>query len=172
MKTKVFATFILALSLFQQLLADDQTNAVTTSLHQNIYRLQHRVLPVLTHQTTGKFFELLLSGETNKLYGIASNEVNTAFADAVTVKLLDNPAGILLTFPAPNKAPECFFVYITKTGDAYRYITLEKTLDIFEHGNKSVVGEWTAEKMHLNRGSRKYDDAESFLAEIISSDEK
>lgn len=73
---------------------------------------------------------------------------------------------------ALNKAPECFFVYITKTGDSYRYITLEKTLDIFEHGNKSVVGEWTAEKIHSNHGSRKYDDAESFLAEMRTSDKK
>jgi len=154
---------------FQQVLAGDQTSA---SPHQKVYQFQHRFLPAAILQMNGELFNYLKSGETQKFYNLASHEVSQSFADAITVKLLDNPKGILLIFPPPTEAPDCFFVYITQFGDTYRYITLEKTLDIFEHGNKSVVGEWTAGKKHLNRGARKYDDAESFLAEIRTSDEK
>jgi len=160
---------LLTIVFAQELIAADNPDTREPSLHQRVYHFQHRLLPKLTHEFQGAFFEILQKGEYERLRVAASRTVNEEFAKAISIRIVDS-SNVLFIFPPPNETPECFFAYITKAKDGYRYLTLEKTLDIFPDAKiKGVVGEWTANgthRTHYNLGPRNYDDVESFLSEM------
>ncbi len=136
--------------------------------HQRIYYFQHRVLPSWTHDSDGAFFANLQKDSHERFIEVAAEIVNQEFADQIVISQFGDGTEILITFPIPKQIPECYFVYIRKEGDTYRYITLERTEDILGQGMKSVVAEWSPDGAHLNMGPRTYDDAERFLNEVTA----
>jgi hypothetical protein len=144
----------------------DSVSAGKSSMHQKIYQFQHRLLPKWTHDSKGVFFYDLMSGNTGRLIVAAERIVGEEFSKKIEIRKYPEAKGVLLIFPAPNEPPECFFIYIAKAKDGFRFFTYEKSADIFGDDDKGVVGEWTADGTHLNIGSRKYDDADSFVSEL------
>jgi hypothetical protein len=135
------------------------------TIHQKIYNFQHRLLPRWTHQSGGAFFNDLVQDRPEILLMAATEMVGEEFARNISIKKYKDPEAVLLTFPPPKESPACYFIYIAKTKDGFEFYTYEKTVDLFKKGDKGVVGEWSANKGHLNFGPRKYEDAESFVQE-------
>ena len=144
----------------------DEKKPEQLTISQRTYYFEHRLLPKWTHGSKGAFFADLCSGGTTRLKAAAAEIVGKEFADKLIVRPLPGTQQVLLTFQAPSESPLCFFAIIEKTGETFHYITLELTEDILGDGTKSVVGEWSVDGGHLNRGGRKYSDVDSFLAEI------
>ena len=135
-------------------------------MHDRIYHFQHRMLPKWTHESEGKFYKDILNSDFDILFNTASNVVGKEFSKNIIIQRLDDINGILLIFPEPAEPLECYFVFIAKVNENYRFITYEKTQDLSESGDKGVVGEWLPNGTHLNHGSRKYEDAEKFVNDI------
>jgi hypothetical protein len=146
--------------------AADEKKPEELTISQRTYYFEHRLLPKWTHGSKGAFFADLRSGDTARIKAAAAEIVGKEFADKLTVRPLPDSRRVLLTFQAPSEPPLCFFAIIEKDGEVFHYITLELTEDILSDGTKSVVGEWSVDGGHLNRGGRKYSDADSFLAEM------
>jgi hypothetical protein len=144
-----------------------QISANHSSYHDKVYYFQHRLLPEWTFQSDGKFFEDISNGEIEQLKTAASEIVSQKFAENISVQSVFENNAVLLLFPQPTQSPECYYILIVKDSNLFQFFTLEKANDIMKVGFKSVVCAWT-EKMHLNYGSRKYNDVDSFLKEIAN----
>lgn len=149
--------------------AGDSVFSESDSMHDKIYMFENRILPKWTHESKGEFFDDLINGRHEKLIRAAGEIVGEEFSKKMTIQAYPKDNGILITFPTPDKPRECFFIYISKVNDGYRFFTYEKTFDSLGPDGKGVVGEWTAAKAHVKLGSRKYDDADSFVAEMQKS---
>ena len=136
------------------------------TLHDKVYRFEHRLLGQWVHGSKGAFFAELLTGDSKVMRGAATSIVGEEFAQKIVVRALPEKERVLLTLAPPGEPPECFCALVVKVGEGYRYLTLEKTHDLFKNGFQAVVGEWIAEGTHRNFGPRKYADAEQFLAEM------
>jgi hypothetical protein len=147
-------------------IAADEKKPEELTVSQRTYYFEHRLLPKWTHGSKGAFFADLCRGDTARIRAAAAEIVGKEFADKLIVRPLPGTQRVLLTFQAPSEPPLCFFAVIEKDGETFHYITLELTEDILGAGTKSVVGEWSVDGGHLNRGGRKYSDADSFLAEV------
>jgi hypothetical protein len=112
------------------------------------------------------FFDDLMRGNTGRLTEAATKNVGEEFSRKIQIRKYPEAKGVLLVFQPPNEPPECFFIYIIKTKDGFKFYTYEKSADIFGEGDKGVVGEWSADGTHSNLGSRKYDDFDSFVTEV------
>ena len=146
--------------------AEDNISSDKTSVHQNIYYFQHRLLPKWTFESQGAFFDDLMNGNLDKLIQAASEIVGDDFSQRIIIKKYDESNGVLLTFPAPQEPPECFFIYIFKRKDGFRFYTYENTIDLFGSGVKGAVCEWSEDRTHKNWGSRNYNDSDSFVSEL------
>ena len=91
------------------------------------------------------------------------------FAQKLVVRPLVDSTQVLIIFQEPTEPALCFYAIVQKKGDKYRYLTLELTEDLFGNGNKTVFGEWDEAGGHKNLGTRKYSDAESFVAEATAN---
>jgi hypothetical protein len=139
------------------------------SAHEKAYYFQHRLLPKWTHNSKGAFFSDLKKGEAVHLKAVAKDFLGETYASEITTRTLQDGNAVLISFPKPAEVPECFHVIIIREEDAYRFVTLELTEDIAGIGCVSVVGEWTADGGHQNRGPRKYSDSEAFVAEVLAN---
>lgn len=166
---KLCLTLILLLAFSGALVAatpGTETVPQEPTTHQKIYSFQHRILPKWTHQTNGAFYNDLREGLPAQLVEAATEIAGQDFAKQMAVTNVATPEGVLVTFSQPLDAPLCFFVFIMKTEQGFRYLTLEKSMDIAEDGTKSALCEWAKEGRHMNYGSRNYTDSKSFLADI------
>jgi hypothetical protein len=145
--------------------AESSAPSVTpeSAKNQEVYAFQHRVLPKWTHRSDGAFYEALQKGVPQQLVATATKMVGENFAKHIAVENTTQPEGVLITFEKPSEVPHCYFAFITKTADGFRYITLEKAMDITEDGTKSVICEWTADGAHRNYGFGKFTDSKTFL---------
>jgi len=75
-------------------------------------------------------------------------------------------AGVVISFAPPAETTECFFVFVAKRGEGFRYITFEKSEDILNEGLKTCIGEWTADGNHLNFGFLKEETEAAFLQRV------
>lgn len=148
--------------------AENSASSKEVTMGQRIYYFQHRLLPKWTHESNGMFFHDLMNGHFERLIAAAKNIVGEEFAKQIEVQKYAEAGGVLIRFPRPTVAPECFFVYIVKTESGFRFHTYEKTVDLYGSGDKGVVGEWSADGKHLNFGPRKYEDSDSFVSELQS----
>jgi hypothetical protein len=96
----------------------------------------------------------------------ASEMVGEEFSAKISVRKFVEADGVLLTFSPPNEPYQCFFIYIAKTEDGFRFYTYENSLDLFGSGDKAVIGEWSPDGKHGNYGPRKYVNADSFVTEV------
>lgn len=134
-------------------------------MDDRIYFFQHRLLPRWTHESRGSFFDAIKAGPIDELRSIASEVVDAEFAAALRVLPLGGPDQVVIAFAPPKEPPECFCVLILRSGESYRYLTLEMSDDLFKEGDRSVIGEWTPDGTHANFGHRKYADVTSFIAD-------
>lgn len=141
-------------------------NALTKREFKKRYYFQHKLLPRWTHRSRGKFFKAMMNNDFRVFNRAAKKILGTEYAEKIKVKLYTDLNAFLIIFPKPGKIPLCYFVYIVKQGDNYRYFTYEKTYGHFVRGAVGVVCEWTAGLTHRTLGTRKYNDADSFVKEL------
>ena len=130
---------------------------------QRIYFFEHQLLPKWTHHSQGAFFDDLHSGKTDALRQAATKIVDAAFAEKIAVRNSAIPEGVLISFAPPPEVPDCFFVFIAKTGESFRFYTFEKAEDIMGEGLKACIGGWSEDGSHLNFGFSKEETEEAFL---------
>lgn len=135
---------------------------------QKVYLFQHRLIPELTHQTNGRFFNALSKGDAQKLLELAAEIVSPEFSAGISITPYPEFDALLISFPPPVQPPQCYFIFIRrdKASNGLALFTYEKTPNLFKDGSKGVVGSWTAEDSHLNLGARTYEDPESFVREM------
>src|SRR5579862_539847 len=143
----------------------DPSQAKPTA-HDRVYYFEHKIVPAWVHKSEGAFYSDLEHGETKQLFETAMEIVGKDFADGIKIRKIDKPDGVLITFPKPREAPECFFAAILKDGSAYHYVTLELGEDMMGDGSKTFLCEWASDGSHLDFGPRKYDDEARFLSEL------
>jgi len=137
-------------------------------LEERIYFFEHRLLPKLTYESDGKFLAELISGDTAVLAGAAAEIVSPLYAKGISMQVLDPPGAVLLTFSNPNRAPDCYYIFIARSGDGHLFFTYEKMMDLSGDNFIGMVGAWTPSGAHANFGPRKYTDASSFLSDITA----
>ena len=147
--------------------AEDKAAPEEPTPHDRIYHFEHRLLPKWVHHTNGAFFEDIRSGTLERPREAATAIVSAEYAKQLAVRTSTEPAGVLITFTPPTGTAECFYVFVAKVGDSFRYITLEKSEDIRNEGFKTCVGEWTAEGGHLNFGFLKEETETAFLKRVV-----
>jgi len=161
----LFAVFLVLLAAGVAAENDSEDEPRLSTQLQKRYQLEHQVLPDWAHHTEGAFFSAALSGSDERLREVAAEIVSPDYARKIVVQ--PDPANqiVLLKLPAPENAPECYFVYITKTKgeNVFRYFTYEKTIDVFGSGVRGVIGEWTKDHEHLNHGEKTYENLEDFV---------
>lgn len=158
--------FLAPLSLF----AVESTNPVPATeeptAHQKRYYFEHRMLPQWTHQSQGAFYTDLSAGRVERLRGIAEKIGGAMFAEKLSAEHQTAPEGVLLGFAAPSETTECYFVFVAKLGEHYRYFTFEKTEDLLGEGLVACIGEWGEDGGHRNFGFSKEASREAFLKAV------
>lgn len=139
----------------------------TVSRHDNVYTLQHKLIPKLLFETDGKFFADLKNGSKSKLLDIAEEQVDSTFSQALKIKPVKGKTAYSITFQNPAEPPECYHVLLIKSDNVFLYYTLEKGLDLFGQDTPSVLCQWTSDGKHLNLGTRDYDDLKSFVDDVM-----
>ncbi|HQF39738.1 MAG TPA: hypothetical protein PK322_11530 [Opitutaceae bacterium] len=134
--------------------------------HQKLYYFEHRLLPKWTHGTQGAFFEDLLAGKVERLQEAAREIVGPEFAAALTVEVVEAPAGVLVTFAAPAERGDCYFAFIAKVGEGYRFFTYEKAMSITGRDIEACIAEWGEDGGHRNFGFRSDKAREEFLKAV------
>ncbi len=140
--------------------------AAEPTAHQKLYYFEHRLMPKWTHQSGGAFYNDLRAGQAEKLREVAEELGGADFAKQLTIESVAAPEGVLLGFAAPTDVTDCFFTFVAKVGERYRYLTFEKTEDILGDGLVACIGEWTAEGSHRNFGFSKAKSREAFLKAV------
>jgi hypothetical protein len=137
-----------------------------------VYYFEHKLLPGWVHKSEGAFYSDLEQGNTKQLTDAATEILGKDFADGIKIRKIDKPDGVLIAFPKPKEAPQCFFAAVLKDGSEYHYVTLELGEDIASDGSKTFLCEWANNGDHLDFGPRKYDDEAHFLSELEDRVEK
>jgi len=134
----------------------------------DIYLLEHRIIPDWTHNTDGEFFADLLAGNYERLRAAAAEVVSNEFAESITIEKTQESDGVLIKFPEPTGLIECYFAYVTtgKNVGTYLYFTYEKTEDEANRGVVGVIGGWSQDLDHIYYGPRTYSDADSFVFDV------
>lgn len=134
--------------------------------HQKLYYFEHRLLPKWAHRTQGAFFEDLRAGRVERLQEAARAIVGPEFAGALVVEAVPVPTGVLLTFAAPAERGDCYFAFVAKVGEGYRYFTYEKAMSITGQDIEACIGEWGEDGGHRNFGFRNEKAREVFLKAV------
>jgi hypothetical protein len=172
---KTCRSLLIALSLIGSLsflphfaLADAPANPgqKEPTAQERVYHFEHKLLPAWVHKSEGAFYADLAQGDTKRLTEAATEIIGKDFADGIKIRKIEKPDGVLITFPKPKEAPECFFAAVLKDGSEYHYVTLELGENILDDGAKTFLCEWSSEGSHLDFGPRKYDDEAHFLSEL------
>lgn len=155
--------FILMVSLMIMKLIVDVQDLL---YYQRVYSFQHALLSVWTLHSNGRFYSEIIKSPEDSIRKAAKEVVGQKYADAMLVEVIEEPEGILVTFPSPKEVKECFYAFIIPVAGGSRYLLLEKTEDDFNLGFLSFLCEWTADGMHLNYGGKTYTNKTRFLADI------
>jgi len=138
---------------------------------ENIYTLQHKLMPGILFSDKGALmFNDLFTGNTGPFFQMTREPLGSAYASGIKFIPEHHPDFdiVLVSFPAPYTEPSCFHAALVKTGNTFRYVTLEVGNDVEGVKSVSFLCEWTPEFKHLNYGSRRYDDLKSFRTELLS----
>ena len=136
---------------------------------EDIYTLQHRLLPGILFSEKGSLlFSDLFSEKTAPFIAMVQEPLGTPYTSGITFsrERLDNSELVLISFPEPYTEPNCRHVALVKSGNAFRYITLESGNTADKVKNASFLCEWTSDFRHINYGQRNYDDLKSFSSEL------
>ena len=134
--------------------------------HQKLYYFEHRLLPKWAHRTQGDFFADLVAGRVERLQAVAREIVGPEYAAALTVETVAVPAGVLVLFAEPAERGDCYFAFIAKVGEGYRYFTYEKAMSITGEAIEACIGEWDEDVGHRNFGFRNTKALEVFLKAV------
>lgn len=134
--------------------------------HQKLYYFEHRLLPKWAHRTQGAFYDDLQAGRVDRLQEAAREIVGPEFAAALAVEVVEAPAGVLVTFAAPAERGDCYFAFIAKVGEGYRFFTYEKAMSITGQDIEACIAEWGEDGGHRNFGFRDDTARGTFLTAV------
>jgi hypothetical protein len=145
--------------------------AASTTMTDDIYTLQHKVIPGILFSDKGTMlFEDLFSGRTEVFHSMVKGALGEAYDSGMKFKPEHHPDYdiVLISFPPPFAEPACFHSALVKSGNTFRYITLEAGNDIGGTRTASFLCEWTPESAHRNYGPRSYKELDAFRSELLT----
>ena len=134
---------------------------------QKIYYFQHQLIGEWVFDSDGAFFFDLINGNVARFLDAATQMLDSEYAEGIAIRPLVDHQAVLLIFPTPEAAPNCYFALIKKEGEQYQYYTYEKTLNLWQEPYYGVVGSWDAEGNHENHGPRHYQTEQAFLDDML-----
>lgn len=137
----------------------------------DIYTLHHNIIPgILFSENGSRLFNDLFTGNTSQFLGMVESGVGKSYA--ATLKIThEHQTGfdiVIISFPEPFSEPLCRHAALVKSGNTFRYLTLEEGNDIENTGAKTFLCEWSEAHKHLNYGPRNYNDSGAFRSELLS----
>jgi hypothetical protein len=138
---------------------------------EDIYTLQHKVMPGILFSDKGALmFNDLSTGNSGPFLQMVQEPLGAEYASGIKFAHERHPDFdiVLVSFPAPYTEPGCFHAALVKSGNTFRYVTLESGGDLKGVKSISYLCEWTPEFKHRNYGARNYDDLSSFRAELLA----
>ncbi len=145
--------------------------AAANAQHARIYQLQHRLVPNWVHKSSGAFYTALVVGDLGRLREVATDLVSADYAAGIKVTRYPALEGVLIEYPTPLTMPLCYFAFVhvnPKSSSGYDIYTYEKTMAFPGMEDvRGVVGSWSPDGgRHSNLGTRRYQDAESFVRDL------
>ncbi len=138
---------------------------------EDIYTFHHRVIPGVLFSDKGSLmFNDLFTGKTGPFIQMVQEPLGAAYSSGIrfaTEHHTDYDI-VLISFPAPFAEPNCFQAALVKTGNTFRYVTLEVGNDVAGVKTVAFLCEWSSEFKHLNYGARNYNDLKTFRTELLS----
>ncbi|MCE1273801.1 MAG: hypothetical protein LWW75_04650 [Chlorobiales bacterium] len=137
----------------------------------DLYTLHHNIIPgILFSENGSRLFNDLFTGNTSQFLDMVESGVGKSYA--ATLKIThEHHTGfdiVIISFPEPFPEPLCRYAALVKSGNTFRYLTLEEGNDIGQTGAKTFLCEWSAAHKHLNYGPRNYTDSGAFRSELLS----
>jgi len=140
-----------------------------TPQSKQIYYLQHRVMPQWTFESNNALFSDLQRGDLSRLRKVATELISSRYAKGISVTALPKHDAVLVTFPTPKIFPNCYYVVIAKHADGFSFYTYEKTMKLSSDDTVvGVVGTWSPDGSHGNKGPRTYHSADEFVGELFA----
>jgi hypothetical protein len=137
----------------------------------NLYTLHHQVIPGILFSDSGSaFFNDLFNGNTARFMSIVEKLSGKTYAAGMKVSAERHPEFdmVLISFPEPAEMPLLYHAALVRKEGAFRYLTLEKTVDFSKNGSRACLCDWTKEHVHRNYGPRSYDGLKPFREEVIA----
>ena len=150
--------------------ASNQTQSNEIPFSRRVYFLQHKVIPKWLFDSDGTFYREIKAGNIDGFVLRAADIVGQHYANEVVFTPIDGNDAVLITFPEPTSAANCFFALLQRDNNVFTYTTYEKSIDLFGLGDEivGVVGGWNAEGGHENFGPRGYKTSTEFVNDILS----
>lgn len=104
---------------------DPQQESAEMERAHAIWEFEHSVLPGWVTGTGGEFVQDLLRGDNETLVFTAAEHGGEDFAKAISVKVIDDPRGALISFPAPEEPTHCKFLMACDLGESSRLFSCE-----------------------------------------------
>lgn len=137
----------------------------------DLYALHHVVIPGILFSDNGsRFFNDLFTGNTSQFLGMVESGAGKSYAATLKITHEHHPEFdiVIISFPEPFVEPLCRHAALVKSGNTFRYLTLEEGNDIGNTGAKTFFCEWSPAHKHLNFGPRNYTDINAFRSELLT----
>lgn len=115
---------------------------------QKVYAFEHRLTPRWTHDAEAGLYGDLREGRLDQYRAAAREVVDGVFAEALSVRPLEDLAAVIITFEPPRTLPRCHFAAIVRVAEGFRYFTLERSMTLGPDSPKAAFCEWTKEGSH------------------------
>jgi hypothetical protein len=138
------------------------------------YGFAHRELPAAAFRIGPAFITGVRDGRIAlakawRLYGEQLPEAERLPADglAAEVQTVGPHQVAVVTLPPPEGPTEAHFVAVAMAGDL-RFFTLEAARSPIGGEWYTVLGEWTSNHSHVNRGAGPQADKDAFVAAVVT----
>jgi hypothetical protein len=136
---------------------------------QTLYTLHQIIIPGILFSIKGDmFFNDLFTGNTANFRNIAEGPLGKGYASGMKIaaEKIGGFEVVLISFPDPVFEPLNRHAALVKTGETFRYITLEESGSSIDENPKTNLCEWDAEHQHKSFGPRSYNDLDSFRRDL------
>jgi hypothetical protein len=122
--------------------------SIADEREQKVYAFEHRLTPRWAHDAEAALYADLRDGRLDQYRAAAREVVDETFAEALSVRPLEDLAAVVITFEPPRTLPRCHFAAIVRVAEGFRYFTLERSMTLGPDSPKAAFCEWTKEGAH------------------------
>ena len=147
----------------------EKTESNSIPFSKRVYFFQHKMISKWVFESDGAFYNDLKENNIRSFILNGAQVVGQNYMNEVLVEPIDGKDAVLITFPEPESAANCFYAIVQKTDDDFSYFTYEKTFHFpgISDGIEGVVGGWGRDGGHLNFGPRAYKTSAEFVVDVL-----